>query len=345
MADTNTPDRLDEIVERGRGIAVRELLRLFGAERRGYRVVAQIRHALDARGLVTDPDFDSVHIDAHVKVLRGAHAELPSPELVDSSAAELADPVQRIGRLVDTDRKLVTVRPGTSVLEASTIMMMRDFSQLPVLRTEHDCLGMVSWRSIGTAAALQRGCVVVDDCMEPVETFEFDAPLFHAMQRLRQVDAILVRDSEARVSGIVTTADISVQFHMLGEPFLLLGEIENHLRILIDRSLTPTEIAAGRDPSETTREVTSAADLTFGEYKRMLERAQLWERVGLPIDRGAFIRELEAIRLLRNEVMHFDPDGIADEDLRRLREFADFVRRIVSARPLRATRGRAAGGT
>ena len=39
-------------------ITVRELLRMFKAERRGLNKVQDIRMALDSLGLMTDPDFE-----------------------------------------------------------------------------------------------------------------------------------------------------------------------------------------------------------------------------------------------------------------------------------------------
>ena len=40
------------------------------------------------------------------------------------------------------------------------------------------------------------------------------------------------------------------------------------------------------------------------------------------------LKRLEKIREIRNDVMHFDPDGLEDEDLNTLREFAQFLKRL-----------------
>ncbi len=327
MTTPTSNDPLDGLTA-GTTLSVRDLLRRFGASRRGYRVVAQIRRGLDAQGLVTDPDFESLHIDALTLLRRPDAASEPArgPE----QAA--VDPVQRIGRLVNTQRALVSVRPGCSLLEATTLMMMRDFSQLPVLRTEYDCLGLVSWRSIGTVRTLGRVPETVDDCLESVEIFESDEPMSHVIGLFGSEDAILVRDGEGKISGILTSSDVSLQFHELGEPFLVLSEIENHVRALLDASVSVDELAEGVNPDGPAREVSSAADLTFGEYRRLLERPAIWTRVGLQMDRATFVRELDEVRKLRNDVMHFDPDGLAPEDLRRLREFGEFMRRVVAER-------------
>src|SRR5262245_40591282 len=61
---------LAEAVKRHRGefrsLTIRELLRLWGAERRGYRVVDRIKRDLDELGLVTIPDFEDGWIDNEI---------------------------------------------------------------------------------------------------------------------------------------------------------------------------------------------------------------------------------------------------------------------------------------
>jgi len=60
----------------------------------------------------------------------------------------------------------------------------------------------------------------------------------------------------------------------------------------------------------------SVFDLTFGEYIRLLERNDSWSKLGLRIDRKLFIGNLDKVRQIRNDVMHFDPDGIEEEKIR-----------------------------
>ena len=55
-------------------ISVRELLRMFKAERRGLNKVHDIRTALESLGLETDPDFESAWIDGRIRIrLKDAH--------------------------------------------------------------------------------------------------------------------------------------------------------------------------------------------------------------------------------------------------------------------------------
>lgn len=70
------------------------------------------------------------------------------------------------------------------------------------------------------------------------------------------------------------------------------------------------------------------ADLSFGEYVRLLENDAQWQKIRLPIDRGVFCNLLDKVREIRNDVMHFDPDGVPPEDLERLRYFANLLQRL-----------------
>ena len=117
----------------------------------------------------------------------------------------------------------------------------------------------------------------------------------------------------------MTTADISDQFRVMSEPFLLLGEIENHIRRIVANKY-PIEVLQGaRDPADQSRPINAVSDLTFGEYIRLLENPDNWTLLAIPLDRGRFVEQLARVREIRNDVMHFDPDAEVEDDLKLLR--------------------------
>jgi hypothetical protein len=73
-------------------------------------------------------------------------------------------------------------------------------------------------------------------------------------------------------------------------------------------------------------------DLTFGEYLRLVENPDRWEKLDLQIDRVLFIKEVDEVRRIRNDVMHFDPEGIESSDVNILRYFMAFLRRLQKLR-------------
>ncbi len=85
------------------------------------------------------------------------------------------------------------------------------------------------------------------------------------------------------------------------------------------------ELGAVRDPSDDEREVGDVSDLTFGEYIRLLEEPSRWEKLNLRLDRVIFVKALDDVRQIRNDVMHFDPDPIPPEEIIKLRDFAGMM--------------------
>ena len=238
------------------------------------------------------------------------------------------DPIYRIIRLAASTRKPLSVSPETKLEEAITHMLTNDFSQLPVMTSERDVKGIITWVSIGSRLAMGKHCSVAREFMEQHHEIRSDATLISAIGIIAEQQYVLVRGHDQRITGIVTASDLSLQFQQLAEPFLLLGEIENHLRQVISQRFTPTELKSAKDPADSKRVVTSVADLTYGEYKRLLENPERWDKLNITVDRKTCMEKLENVRRIRNDVMHFDPDGIPEKDLQAIREFARFLQRL-----------------
>jgi CBS domain-containing protein len=337
------------------------LLSWFGASRRSRRNVALIRRTLEQLGLETEPDFESLHIDATIKFQNKPMNEAttstsntattttttPAPRQSSSivivadhvltdraigvetaSIAKLAEPAHQISRLKSANTPPIWVKPDSKVGEAITIMLANDFSQLPVMQSEREPKGMFSWRSLGSRLAMGRNYESVRECMEEYKELGPGASLYDAIPLIVQYDCVLVRDASRKICGVVTPADVSAQFQELAEPFLLLGAIENHLRSWISARFQKEDLQEAKDPEDKERIVNDASDLTFGEYIRLLENPIKWERLKTAIDRKVFIDLLDKVRTIRNDVMHFDPDPMDPADLSALRSFAQFLERL-----------------
>jgi CBS domain-containing protein len=323
-------------------VTVRELLLWFGAYRRGSFIVDWIRSSLLGAKLATNPDFEGTYIDSPIEFVLAAKPRIPKPDeaVSDGNVPAVAtgkitaDPTYRIGKLRSANTSPISVKPQQTITEAITIMLANDFSQLPVMEGERDVKGIISWTSIGSRLALGVKCTEVRECMDSPHEISADTSLFDAINDIVTNQYVLIRDSTNKISGIVTTSDLSLQFRQLAEPFLLLGEIENHIRRTIEKGkFTATELKECCDPGDPARKVNGPYDLTFGEYIRLLENPKRWSQLKLQIDRKIFIDGLDRVRRIRNEVMHFDPDGISDDDLDALRKFTGFLQRLQSALP------------
>lgn len=310
--------------------SVRELLELFGHRRRGKNVVRRIRGALRDHGLRTWPPFDSAHIDAKVEILPIEEPENEEgAETSRDAEAEYEDPVPRIAQLAAANRAPTSVNRDDPLERATTLMLQNDFSQLPVLQGERSVDGYISWETIGQSRVTGNDPDFVREAMAtPARVLRVDVPLIEAVAEIRKHEFIFVQGPARKIRGPVTTADITVQFRQLAEPFLRIGEIEGQLRRLLVR-LSPRLLEDAKAPGDPERDVDGVEDLTFGEYVRLMENPDTWEELDLTVDRQAVVRRLNRVREIRNHVMHFQPDPLDGDDERLLTLTSSFLEKLL----------------
>ncbi len=277
-----------------------------------------------AAGLATDPDFATAYIDGHLTFSLSGEKE-PVPQSgsdggpADSvetdghvrdpqvSEAPVEDPVLRVRMLPAANHPPVTVNRDDPVEKALLLMTKHDYSQLPVTQDLRRVDGMIIWRSVLLARTLGVEPGRVGECMETHEEVRAEDSLLTAFQKIVDHEAVLVRGDDRSITGIVTATDLSVMFREQTEPLLLLREIGSQLRRLLDGHFPPDELQ--KNPADEKRKVEDVTDLTFGECVWLLEKPERWRRLGVRLDRKTFVKELTAVRDIRNDVMHFDPDA------------------------------------
>ena len=342
-------ERLKQIAEQMRGgvdqkATVREILSWFGAYRRGTDITWDILTALKRAGLTTVPDFEAGYLDGLVQFRPSPPLTTPQPQEgpreateaskpvevtpppTTSGAPDYSDPTYRISRFTATNRPVVSITPDASLEVAVTLMDLKDFSQLPVMTSDREVKGVITWASIGTRLSRGRQISAVRECMVDHQELDAEESLSKAIPVIAEHGYVLVRSADRRIVGIVTAGDLTLQYHQLAEPFLLLGEIENHIRRLIEGCFDSVVLTSVKDPSDKARTVSDVSDLTFGEYVRLLENPDRWAKLGLSVDRKTVMDALGQVHDVRNQVMHFDPDPITDDDMATLRGFAAFLR-------------------
>ncbi len=180
------------------------------------------------------------------------------------------------------------------------------------------------------AIAVAQGSEVRSIAVEP------EAPLLDVVELFKNHDAVLVQGPDKVVRGIVTPVDIADEFPALAGPFLLIGQIEEQLRWLVKRWLerAQVDLAAAlkletdSNPGKATpKDVT---DLTMGELLWILTAEDNWKGIGIKYDRVTFRKEFDAVREIRNAVMHFK-DIPGSKDYKRVQDFAAVVQRAYLA--------------
>lgn len=349
---TEIPDKLRDIAERvhdgkKQKHTLRALLGYFGQARRGSVVNHRIAEALAALDLRTEPDFRSSLVDEELSFIPAdAPPSEPAKPHADEDLQEKAYIGQearrdgatfRVVRFLDEEKLahgLASLPLDATVKEAVTLMLARDYSQIPVMTSERELKGIVSWESIGSAFGLGEAPEYVRDCMDATDSIvsEEDS-IFKLLDLVAQNEVALVRARDRRFVTLFTAADLGVLYQELSEQFILLGEIEDCIRALLERGqFTARELAPYRG-NDDERKINRMDDLTFGAYLRILEKPENWERLGLGVDRATFVKELDEVRVIRNAVMHFDPDGLTPEQFERLNNVWAFLRRLRQVRP------------
>jgi hypothetical protein len=121
---------------------------------------------------------------------------------------------------------------------------------------------------------------------------------------------------------------MSLQFRELARPFLMISEIEAGIRRLLSDKFTQTELQSAKDPSDSKRMVSSVHDLSFGEYLRLLECEEMWKKLKVTFDQKYFLSLLREVAGVRNDIMHFDPQGIEPEAMKQMKTLLRLIKNL-----------------
>jgi predicted transcriptional regulator len=377
-------------------VTVRDLLRMFGAERRGQHKVQEIRDALSALCLETSPDFESVWIDGYVRIVpltaRGVadesvgsegcpdretdvltdddsyeeaseerqYDEEESPQLTEVADGEVAgaegptsagqtqpaievlsdeveqiattkasDPTFRIGSLPAANAGVTMVSRDDLITTAITKMLQFDFSQLPIMQGDRVVKGVISWKSVASLRISHQQGEFVRDCSEVAQVIDASGTLFDAVPTIAKHGYVLVKDPQSnRITGIVTSSDLNLHFQQLTEPFLLLREIELSIRELLKSRLTADDLKLIELESPKPVPISQIAGLSFGHYIRLFQRSDIWVKLNLKIDQKSVVSQLDEVREIRNDVMHFSPDPMEPNQREALKNASSFMQTI-----------------
>lgn len=306
-------------------ISVRDLLALWTAKSRGHRISQRIEADLANHGLITSPSFHAVTLDAVVHlVTEPLEAGVSGAAPADAGDTEELDVGLTVGNLPSALEGVAFVAPTATFEEAITLMLLNDYSQLAVLSGTHTLRGAVTWKSIAQARHASPSASFPHAIVRAHEV-RYDQDLIDVLTTLEASDFVFVRDEKNAIAGIVTTADVVHAYGELATPFFLLGELDQTLRHVISRTFTIEEVASLCD-SDGARAIRSFDDLDMGDYQRTLENPASWAKLGWPLDRVAFVKRLDELRDVRNDVMHFNPDPVPADSVEKLRNILGMLR-------------------
>lgn len=160
-----------------------------------------------------------------------------------------------------------------------------------------------------------------------VTTLKYEMPLLEAIDKIKEIEVVLVKRIDKSICGLITINDIANEFYSLAEPFFLIEQIETQLREIIGDKFKVEELEELKFTNDK-REIQSPSDLNFNEYIELFRKGNNWERLNLNIDKGIFTKNLENIRDIRNDIMHFNIDKIESNQIKNLRQMDKFIRSL-----------------
>ncbi len=294
-----------EKVKRGEPwrIPTERLLRLNGNSRRGKIVNQEIDDQLKKRGLVCKPSVENADYYGQV-IISDPRDELPEPETVASL------PISAFrGEL----SHLISCGPEMSARKIQTLMVSDDLSQIPVLSGDKkNLLGVVTWRSISHYRGAMDDAKATDVMGPHGHVASSWDDFLDLVETIIAQEYVLYRTPDGRVDGIVTASDLAQAFNGTAGIYIQLQELENRLRILLDKSPIP-KLQDHLDPKRRSmKKFRGASDMTFGEYLSALTDGNIWAATGIDFDKDTCLKLFEEVRNVRNGVMHFS-SGPDDE--------------------------------
>jgi restriction system protein len=228
-----------------------------------------------------------------------------------------------VGDVPSAKSHVVSVRLDQALAEAQTLVSANAYSQLAVLSDSGRLEGAVSWRSIAQAG-LARDDVTLKEAKARCRSVALDDDLLRQIDFVYDDDFVFVTDAEDKVCRIVTTADLTYLLRDMTTQFFQIGDSERRLRRCINRAFSPEELRAATGQ----KKLESAGDLTFGQYKGLLQDPARWQKMGWEgVDPVSFIAYLDGARIIRNKVMHFGEE-LTPGEKQQLERFFNLMRAL-----------------
>lgn len=301
-----------------------EITNSYGYCRRSWGLAERVNRELDEEGLELSGDF--YHAWFYAELMLQSKKDIATTKVTTT-------PIKRVDSLAAANNIPTSISMNSSLVHAITIMQHNDYSQLPVISGKGDrsLCGHISWKTIGLAMWHKKGGERVADFMSTdVTKISRTMPLLEAIPIIAKNEFVIVLNEDRTFSGIITSSDIAEEFLSItqAEAFLLLEQIELQIRILLGRAgISLKEIQD--ECIDENRHVESIDDLTFGEYCHIIQQQRHWEKINIKANHSDFISYMDNINKIRNEIMHFRPDGIGEEKMQDLRNMARYLSEII----------------
>jgi CBS domain-containing protein len=242
-----------------------------------------------------------------------------------------------IQNLLETKPKPVCVQQDSSAIEALSIMVDKDYSQLPVIGRDNKPVGIITYESI--LKAIRTFKASLEDLstkrvmIRPV-TSTPEEDLFDIFEKMKKLNAILVTTDKGSLTGILTSFDFTEYFREQAEDLMRVQDVEETIKDLILTAHTNEDkkidteiiyyiiygITKNNPFYQSASEKPGFDDLTLGDYINMLLHTETWKKIEpiLELKRESVRHLLTSVQDIRNNLMHYrsEIDAFQREQLR-----------------------------
>lgn len=223
----------------------------------------------------------------------------------------------RVSQFIEKDLQVVSCDVDDSIEKAKTLLLLNDFSQLPILNSNFKVQGAASWKSIGKFEAIGKKGGTVSDYKEDPAIIRDSEDFLKYIKLVAKKDYVFVTNSKGDLKGIITTYDMTLYFRDFITPFLKIGVIEDCIRNIITQH--ELAIPGKKDVHE----------LVFNQYCAVFSNMENWKKLNYPlIDQKVFVDKLNQIRILRNKVAHYKPDPLTSSEHFVIESFSEIIQKI-----------------
>jgi hypothetical protein len=322
---------MDKALSREKGVKIkrRKILQRFDDyKRRTSSNVWRINEELGRNDLYIKPSLQAGTMDGFVRILQTEKARISEDHVSNYGNKEFA-PIKRLSELNACDTAPVSVRPDDELSKATYLMWQNDFSQLPVMLNHKKIIGVIDWESIAKTLISDSKAETVEDVMSTeFVLLDLDMPLFQAIREIISSGVVFVQESDRTVKGPITAHDINLEYLDQIAPFIHLEEIENMLRMLLDGKFEMRFLAQCANYEKDDRMPRSLSDLNFSDYTYILGNDEVWEKLNVPFHQSTFINDLNIVRQIRNNVVHFRPGSLDKKDLELLEQMSECLQEV-----------------
>ena len=187
--------------------------------------------------------------------------------------------IRKIKELKCSNAGVIKVNEDDNINVAITKMAVDEYSQLAVISSDDQYVGIVSWASIGHKLKFSSSEGIVKDFMDTnIPTVKSEDNLMVSFDYILKKEFVLVEDHKRKIVGRITNYDLAEYFRDASKGLIMLNHIENDIRDLISGEINMETINASLSKK---KKVKSIIDMTFFQYMEVLEKEDNWNLLKL----------------------------------------------------------------